>query len=295
MSGSGPLGSASAEGVQRRRVIAGTGLGGLAIAAAGMAVSTRPAQADELADMAYLNFSLNLEYLGAEFYLHALTGTGLNAGQTSGTGLKGTVTAGGPVPFFTPAIKQIVTKLASDEVGHVNFLRQQLGANAIAEPSINLTTSWTTLALAAGLIQPGQVFNPFADEISLLAGAYIIEDVCVTALAGTAGLLTVPANVTAAAGLLGTEAAQAGTIRTLLSYLGQGAVTDAVSALRAKLSGAADDFGTSVSGDAFNFVSNDANGLVFARTTAQVLNIAYGGGASANYGFFPNRVNGSIQ
>ena len=61
------------------------------------------------------------------------------------------------------------------------------------------------------------------------------------------------------------------------------------------LSDAADDVGTSIPGDSFNFVSNDANGLVFPRTPQQVLNIAYCGGAPANYDFFPHLVNGVIQ
>jgi 3-deoxy-D-arabino-heptulosonate 7-phosphate (DAHP) synthase len=35
-------------------------------------------------------------------------------------------------------------------------------------------------------------------------------------------------------------------------------------------------------------------GIVFSRSAAEVLNIVYLGGASANFGFFPNRLNGSI-
>jgi len=84
-------------------------------------------------------------------------------------------------------------------------------------------------------------------------------------------------------------------IRTLLSDLGAGQATDAISNLRSALSGVADDFGTSIPGQDYNLVPNDINGLVFRRTTSQVLNIAYGGGAAANFGFFPNRVNGTIR
>ncbi len=287
----------SAPGLNRRGLIARLGAGGLGVAAlatAGVVGSASPAQAESF-DKEIMNFALNFEYLGAELYLHALYGSGLSETDTSGVGTKGTVSAGGPVPFTTAAYKSIIEKFAVDEVGHVRFLRSQLGALAIAEPTINLSSSWTVLALAAGVISPGETFDPFADEVSLLIGAYVLEDVCVTALVGAAGVLTNKNDVSAVAGLLGTEAAQAGTLRTLLAMLNKGGVTDKISALRAKLSDANDDFGTAAQGSTYNIVSNNADGLVFARSPLQVLNIAYGGGAASDFGFFPDRVNGVIS
>ena len=286
---------------QRRKALGGIGLGGAGaavLAATGAFTAAKavvPTPAVDM-DVAILQFALNFEYLGAELYLHALTGTGLSGSDVTGVGTQGTVTAGGPVAFESEAIFSYVSRLAVDELAHVRFIRAVLGANAIAEPTINLSsTAWTTLALAAGLIVPGQTFDPFASEVGLLLAAYTIEDVCVTALAGAARLLTDPDLVEGAAGLLGTEAYQAGMIRTLLSDLGAGAATNAISALRATLSGAADDVGTSIPGNAYNFLPTDVNSLAFRRTTSQVLNIAYGGGAASGYGFFPNLVNGSIQ
>ena len=265
------------------------------IGAAGIALSPGAAEAATITDADIFNFALNFEYLGAEYYLRAISGSGLNASLLTGTGTQGTVTGGSMVPFNGSAIESYAQRLAIDEIAHVEFIRTTLGAAAIAEPSINLSTSWTTLAIAAGLITAGQTFNPFADPISFLLGAYVIEDVCVTALTGAAALLTNPNNVTAAAGLLGTEGYQAGMIRTLLSDLGAGVATDAISNLRSALSGVVDDAGTSIPGNAYNFIPNDINGLAYRRTPAQVLNIAYGGGAASNYGFFPNRVNGVIN
>ena len=172
------------------------------------------------------------------------------------------------------------------------FLRAVLGSAAIAQPTIDLVNPWTTLAIAAGLIQPGQTFNPYASDVGFLLGAYVLEDVCVTALAGAAALLTNPNNVEGAAGLLGTEGYQAGAIRSLLANVGAGQATDAISALRASLSGVG-DVGTSVPGNAYNFTNTDSNALVYRRTPAQVLAIAYGGGTSKG-GLFPNGVNGTI-
>lgn len=266
----------------------------VAVAGAGLVLDSKPALA-ATTDADILNFALNFEYLGAEYYLRAISGSGLDASLLTGTGTQGTVTGGSMVPFGTSPIVAYAQRLAVDEIGHVQFLRAALGAAAIAEPAINLSTSWTTLAVAAGLIASGQTFNPFADPISFLLGAYVIEDVCVTALAGAARLLTNPDNVEAAAGLLATEGYQAGMIRTLLADLGAGVATDAISNLRSTLSGVVDDFGTTIPGNAYNIVPNDINGLAFRRTTTQVLNIAYGGGPSANYGFFPNKVNGTIK
>ena len=282
----------------RRRLLRGLGTGAVgavvAASAGGLALTLGSTPAEAVTDTDILNFALNFEYLGAEYYLRAIGQPGIPANLLTGTGTQGTVTGGSLVPFAGSAIVSYAQRLAIDELAHVEFLRAVLGPAAISEPSINLTTSWTVLAQAAGLIAAGQTFNPFADPVSFLLGAYVIEDVCVTALTGAAALLTLPSNVAGAAGLLGTEAYQAGAIRTLLSDLGAGQATDAISALRAKLSGVADDVGTSIPGNAYNFVPNDVNGLAFRRTPSQVLNVAYGGGAASNYGFFPNLVNGTI-
>ncbi len=199
---------------------------GVATAAATAAAVATPGQAQALTDADIGNFALNLEYLEAEFYLRAVTGQGLAASDTSGAGTQGTVTGGSKVPFSSSAIAQYAQILAVDEQAHVRFLRATLGAAAIAEPSINLSTSFTNLAIAAGLIQAGQTFNPFADDVSFLLGAYIFEDVGVTAYAGAARLLTSPDIIEAASAILATEAYHAGAIRTLLANIGAGQATN---------------------------------------------------------------------
>jgi hypothetical protein len=244
-------------------------------------------------DADILNFALNLEYLEAEFYQRAVTGMGLSAADTSGAGATGTVTGGGAVPFATSAIAQYAAEIAADELAHVRFLRNALGSNAVAEPTIDLFNSFNTAAVGAGLIQPGGTFNPFADEVSFLLGAYIFEDVGVTAYHGAAPLIHSKTYLDAAAGILAVEGYHAATVRTLLFQLGQGPATAAISVLRATASGANDDQGVVVDGTA-NIVPTDANSLAFSRTTAQVLNIVYLGGASGGNGFFPDGLNGAI-
>ncbi len=293
-------------GLERRSLFknAGAGLAGAAAVSAlsGGALLGSGARADaqtaSIDDADILNFALNLEYLEAQFYLVAATGSFLAASNTAGTGTRGSVIGGSMVPFVSPAIASYAQRIAVDEQAHVIFLRTVLGSSAVAQPEIDLSTSFTTLALAAGLISSGQTFNPFADDVSFLLGAYIFEDVGVTAYAGAAALITNKTYLTAAAGILGTEAYHAGAIRTLLSDLGAGTVTDAISNLRAKLSGVDDDQGTllQASGytNAYDFIPNDSNSLVYRRTTRQVLNIVYGGVNATKGLFFPNGLNGVI-
>ena len=76
--------------------------------------------------------------------------------------------------------------------------------------------------------------------MSFLIGSYIFEDVGVTAYGGAAALISNKNYLTAAAGILATEAYHSGAIRALLSDLGVGTVTNAISALRTTLSGYAD-------------------------------------------------------
>ncbi len=283
-----------------RRVVmrrAGFGLAGIAAASL---LGSRTASAATVTDVDIFNFALNFEYLGAEYYLRATTGNGLGtyvgAAGLTGSGIQGTVVGGSPVPFQTEAVGYYAQALANDELGHVQVIREVLGTAAIAEPSIDLASSWSVLAAAAGLVPAGGSFNPFSSEINFLLGAYILEDVCVTALAGAAALLTDPTNIAYAASILGAEGYQAGLIRAYLAGTGAGDATNAISALRSKLSGTGDN-GTDYMSNPFNFTNVDQNGQIFRRNTSQVLSIAYGtnvAGTSKGL-FFPNGVNGTIN
>jgi hypothetical protein len=237
-------------------------------------------------DADILNFALNLKYLEAEYYLIAVDGTGLSSTDINGVGTTGNVVGGAAVPFQSSAIQQFAKKIAIDEQAHVRFLRSALGSAAVARPTIDLYNSFNTLAVAAALIQAGQTFNPFADDVSFMLSAYVFEDVGVTAYSGAAPLIQSKTYLAAAAGILAVEAYHAGNIRTVLFDEGQGPATAAIAAVRAALSGANDDQGVVMNGVA-NITPTDVNALTFSRTTTQVLNIVYAGGASGNYGFFP--------
>ena len=287
------------EGMNRRSMMGRISAGAVsaaalsAVAVGGVVASSAPAQAQSVTDVDILNFALNLEYLEAEFYLRAFFGTGLSDADISGTGRLGGVYGGSQVSFKSQAIQAYAQRLASDELTHVRFLRGALGSARVARPQIDFINTFNGLGVAAGLISPGQSFNPFADDVSFLLGAFVFEDVGVTAYAGAARLITNKDYLEAAAGILAVEAYHAGSIRTLLANIGAGVAVNAISAARASL-GNGKEQGIVVPGNSYNAVATDTNALAFRRTTSEVLNIVYSGGAAGNFGFFPLRVNGTI-
>jgi hypothetical protein len=257
------------------------------------------------ADADVLNFALNLEYLEAQFYCWAAFGQAIPASYTTGVGTVGTVTGGAAVPFTDPVVAQYAREIALDEVQHVAFLRSVLGSEAVAMPAINIagdaTGAFTAAARAAGVVGASGVFNPYADDISFLLGAYLFEDVGVSAYKGASPLLVNKTFLEAAAGILATESYHAGLIRSVLYRKGVDAsaiYTNArlISDARDGLDGTADiDQGI---GDATtaNVVPTDVNGLAYSRSTGQVLNIVYlNKAAVGSGGFFPSGINGNIR
>jgi hypothetical protein len=311
----------------RRKMLAlgGAALAGLAFAGVKLAEGqSTPSYTD--ADI--LNFALNLEYLESQFYTLATAGMtidqvgiGIGAG-TSATGGGTVVTKpGGPgsclVPWTLPAIQAYATETATEERNHVTFLRGALSTAAVAQPNIDLYNSFNTLATAAGI---ASTFDPFASDADFLVGAYIFEDVGVTAYSGAAPLLTVAANLGAAAGILGVEAYHAGLVRTSIfiadpdGKLGLQGYTAQISATRMALDGSTttDDIGVG-----FQTTSTEPTGTTlgaativdaqtgspnysktYSRSTTQVLKIVTGtttapaSGAKYSGVFFPNGLNG---
>lgn len=287
-------------GTDRRGLLRQAGLGAALLGTLGAgATALTPRRAEAaITDYDILNFALNLEYLEAEFYLRATTGQGLMSTEVNGLGTLGGVNGGKAVPFQNPLVRELANDIASDEHKHVTFLRAALGGYKVARPAIDLDMAFTTLARAAGIIGPTQYSSPFYDDYSFILGAYVFEDVGVTAYLGAAASITNPAYLTAAGGILGTEAYHAGAIRTFIADLmGTGSQQEAnkISALRAALSQAADDYGPVPSPGVETLVPSDANSIVFPRTPRQVLNVVYGGVNATQGLFFPAGMNGTIR
>jgi hypothetical protein len=211
------------------------------------------------------------------------------------------------VHFTDPVVAQYALEIAQDEIAHVRFLRTALGASAVAAPSIDIGSSangaFSAAARAAGLVGAGAAFDPYLNDENFLLGAFIFEDVGVTAYKGASPLLSNRGTLEAAAGILAAEAYHAGLIRTVLYRKGVEmptlrSQTIAISDARDGLDGASDlDQGVFLApNDVSNIVPTDANGLAFSRSAAQVLNIVYLTRTAATAGgFFPAGVNGVIR
>ncbi|MDQ3104251.1 MAG: ferritin-like domain-containing protein [Actinomycetota bacterium] len=281
----------------RRRFLKSAGLAGLGVVGASAVTGMdRAVATNGPSDAAILNFALNLEYLEAEFYLQAVYGDGLPDSLTTGVGDRGPVIGGRQVKFDTPAVRQYAVEIAQDERDHVAFLRAALGGAKVSRPKIDIQASFTAAARAAGLIGPNQTFDPYANENNFLLGAFIFEDVGVTAYKGAAPLINNNTFLEAAAGILAVEAYHAAIIRTTLFALGLGTAANKISAARDSLDGPTDlDQGILRDGKA-NLVPTDKNGIAFSRSAGQVLNIVYLNPDSVREGgFFPDGVNGSIN
>ncbi len=281
----------------RRRFLKSAGLAGLGVVGASAVTGMdRAVATNGPSDAAILNFALNLEYLEAEYYLQAVYGDGLPDSLTTGVGDRGPVIGGRKVQFKTPAIRQYAVEIAQDERDHVAFLRAALGGAKVSRPKIDIKNSFTAAARAAGLIGPNQTFDPYANENNFLLGAFIFEDVGVTAYKGAAPLINNKTYLEAAAGILAVEAYHAGIIRTSLFARDLGSLANKISAARDSLDGPTDlDQGILRDGKA-NLVPTDRNGIAFSRSAGQVLNIAYLNPDSVREGgFFPDGVNGSIN
>jgi Ferritin-like domain len=313
--------------------------GGAALAALAFgALATKKAEAQAtISDSDILNFALNLEYLEAQFYNLAVYGVTIDKLPTpipisvNGT-TGGTVTLGptfAKVPFSLPYVQSYAMETATEEGKHVSFLQGALSTKAVSMPNIDLYNSFNTLAMAAGI---GPAFNPFANDANFLIGAYIFEDVGVSAYHGAAPLISDKVNILpAAVGIHAVEAYHAGLIRTTINGLDGGGGTGPLSTLTQMISAArsslanpdptnpittpfvtftgskADDIGVSTTPVALNtgsatftastIVDCDQNSLGWARNTSQILAIVTGTAPSATVHqgvFFPNGLNGLI-
>ena len=307
----------------RRKMV--TTLAGAALATMAFG-AVKAANAATIGDGDILNFALNLEYLEANFYALATQGTtidqlGVGIGAGTAASPKAVVTtknsnnyASCAVPWTVPVIQAYANETATEEMNHVIFLRNALNAlttpYAVAQPPLDLYNSFIALGNKIGVSN----FDPFASDANFLIGAYIFEDVGVTAYAGAASLISSNAYLVAAAGILAVEAYHAGLIRTSIFAMDVANGNTALETLSQRISVArqndgvgADDNGVQIIATPLNGATttaqgvtiadvNPANGLAYTRTTSAVLQVVTGATTSPYTGlFFPSGMNGLIR
>ena len=301
--------------LSRRSFLAGASSVAAATALAGCSddgTFTQPTTTTTYSDTDILNFTLNLEYLEAEFYLRAATGSGLSSADAGGSGA-GTVTGGAAVPSVPQAQARILNLIAQDELNHVRLLRSALGSAAVVRPAIDFNAGFNGAASAAGL---GSSFNPFTSFNNFLIGAFTFEDVGVTAYGGAAPLLSSSSILNTAAGIQAVEAYHAGVIRTMIAATGAAPITtnlistaNAISTLRGTLGGGNETAlsnGLNATGTALQSsttgstvaAASASTSVGYSRTPSQVLHIVYatgGGSGVSSGGFFPSGMNGTIK
>jgi len=299
----------------RRKFLGMAGMMGAGAVLSGctQVIATSPKQTNGL-DAAIFNFALNLEYLEAAFYLAAVgrlgeldAAGGSSARVTLPTGYDGRTMT---VPGLTGDMLAMAHEIADDEIAHVKVIRAVLkgaGATPVEQPQLDLGPAFDAAGRAASK-DAIKGFNPYANPLFFLHGAFIFEDVGVTAYKGAARFIDdqkAGGNLENAAGILAVEAYHAGSIRTQLYGLrdqqpaGLPKVQDivqAISNLRDSVDGDDDRDQGIVAGNgnpgylmgrSANIVPTDANGIAFSRTPRQVGNIVFLGGTTKG-GFFPN-------
>lgn len=259
-----------------------------------------PARAVTFNDTDILNFALNLECLEAAFYSYAAYGVGLSDDLMAG----GPAPTGGMKATLSPMVQKYAEEIADDEINHVSFLRSALGALAVPCPKMDIGPAFAAAANAAANTTLSPDFSPYSSDVTFLLGAFIFEDVGVTAYLGALPAFQSKALLAAAAAIGNVEAYHAAIVRDQLymvasNVTGYGLtvsqITGAISTLRDTADGnPANQDQNIVNGTGgLNLVPASANSLAFSRSVAEVLRIVYlTGNATAPGGFFPNGVNG---
>ena len=250
-------------------------------------------------DTDILAFALNLECLEAEYYSFASSGTGLASNQTG----NGPQPIGGEMARLSGNIAEYASGLSTDENDHVAFLNLALGNMTVSCPLVDLNTSFSGLMDAAMNTTLDPPFSPYVDDASFLIGAFIFEDIGVTAYLGALGLLKTLGLMSAAASIAAVEAYHAATVRTLLNNkLDMNlqnynfTISDAlgaISMLRAQLGGGKEDL--YAPDNSLSIAPADDHSLAFSRNVTEILNIATFGSANYTGGFYPAGLTGAIH
>ncbi len=101
------------------------------------------------------------------------------------------LTGSGPQPigcqqanFTNDDIYSIAMDVANNEIAHVNYLRTALGNYSVQCPLVNIGDAFSAAADAALGTTLSPAFVPYTNDLYFLTGAFIFEDLGVTAYKG---------------------------------------------------------------------------------------------------------------
>lgn len=241
--------------------------------------------------IAALNYALQLEYLEAEFYSCAAFGSGIPDELRGG----GPDSVGCEKADLTEA-QPIAEELANDEINHVRFLRTALGSQAAPIPQLDVGPAFAAAGQLAS--NSSSTFSPYDSDADFYLGAFLFEDVGVTAYEGAAAFYIFGSQyLLPGAQILAVEGYHAGLIRTVLyesqansTSLGED-VLDTVAdfGLLRGIVGAGSGQGLVVD-DESNLAAADSDGLAFLRVPGQVLRyvtLDSNSGEAGKGGWFP--------
>ena len=138
-----------------------------------------------------------LQCLEAQFYSCAVFGHSLSDD----------LTGSGPQPigcqqanFTNDDIYNVAMDVAENEIAHVNFLRTALGNYSVQCPQVNIGDAFSAAANFALNTTLSPAFSPYVNDLYFLTGAFIFEDLGVTAYLGALARIQNSDIMTAAAG-----------------------------------------------------------------------------------------------
>ncbi|KAL5714314.1 hypothetical protein ACHQM5_016295 [Ranunculus cassubicifolius] len=263
-------------------------------------------------DIDLLQFALNIEYLQAEFFLYGTLGHGLDVIAPDLTG-GGTSPIGGEKANLQFFVRDVITQIAYQQVGHIRAIRRMVGG--FPRPIMDLSSSHFAQLMEKVIGFPLQPpFDPYKNDLNFLLASYLFPYISLTGYNGITYLMNSTSTKRLSAGLMVVEAGQDTILRTILYQralqplspynYNVAEITLRLSKYRDRLAhvknpkddgiilATQDRNGGLTLG---NIINGDRDSVAYSRTPWEILRILYEtGSASHPGGFFPVGANGTI-
>lgn len=313
------------DGLSRRNAFK---IAGGALAAGALISTTSSAQTitppNDLTEVDYINFVMNLHYLQASLYSGAIRGEFLSASVRGLPASTPTEPNLSPVNLTDPVLRDFVTEMMFAELAHIAGFRNNLDQGFLGEPpavirtipapamtlNVNAVMDDGYSRVFGGMIRElyGRAFSLYGIEEDYLIAISYLKDIAATAYQAVADLQTDSLYRDMFVSILGTQTAQAAILRDMIYERAQqpGSRLIEISNRLAQTRSSADpataftDQGvervSTAAGFASNIVPTDQKGRSQSRTPLQVMLLLVGRPIPFVSGlFFPQGFNGRIN